>query len=267
MNRFLLFLLVLLPLSAFAQSSFKGNPLLSQMLNYDIIYNEEVYDAMEFPVSDVENTSISGQKTYIHCRFREGSRGVQPGVQQLLSQYYSVIRRLGGQGVFKGETFGTFKVFANQKEYWVAMQVHELGRDYTLAVIEREKLQEELNAERILAILKDQGHIAVYFTFSTGSSALDVEAMQNINEIVKLMNIAPDLKLSIEGHTDNEGAAQNNKELSLERAQAVTSALVEKGVERNRLRSVGWGQEKPIADNSTPEGRVKNRRVELVRIR
>ena len=74
------------------------------------------------------------------------------------------------------------------------------------------------------------------------------------------------LKISVEGHTDNVGNATLNRILSENRAKAVMNYLVTKGINTTRLTSKGWGQTKPIADNSTEEGKAKNRRVELVKI-
>ena len=69
----------------------------------------------------------------------------------------------------------------------------------------------------------------------------------------------------MEGHTDNVGSPASNKTLSEARAKSVVSAIVSQGVAADRLSPVGFGQDKPIADNSTDEGRAKNRRVELVK--
>jgi outer membrane protein OmpA-like peptidoglycan-associated protein len=73
------------------------------------------------------------------------------------------------------------------------------------------------------------------------------------------------LRLAIEGHTDNAGSAAANKPLSQQRAQAVVTALTARGIAGARLTAAGFGSEKPIADNATEAGRAKNRRVELVK--
>jgi OOP family OmpA-OmpF porin len=70
-------------------------------------------------------------------------------------------------------------------------------------------------------------------------------------------------KLRIEGHTDNVGSAPSNEQLSGERALAIKKFLVDKGIVKTRLLAVGFGQSRPIADNSTEEGRAKNRRTEF----
>ncbi len=75
----------------------------------------------------------------------------------------------------------------------------------------------------------------------------------------------PELKISVEGHTDNAGDRQANQGLSVERAKAVVSAITALGIDPKRLSSAGYGLDRPIADNNTEEGKVKNRRVELVK--
>jgi outer membrane protein OmpA-like peptidoglycan-associated protein len=83
--------------------------------------------------------------------------------------------------------------------------------------------------------------------------------------IATLLKSNPTLKLGVEGHTDNVGDAASNKKLSEARAKSVTAAIVASGVDAARLSAAGFGQEKPVADNRTEEGRAKNRRVELVK--
>ena len=90
--------------------------------------------------------------------------------------------------------------------------------------------------------------------------------MSEINRIVTLMKENPDLKFSVEGHTDNTGNVGTNQTLSDARSKAVVEKLVENGIAADRLKSAGKGQTSPIADNSTDEGKAKNRRVEFVKI-
>lgn len=85
------------------------------------------------------------------------------------------------------------------------------------------------------------------------------------NTIVELLQSTPLLKLSIEGHTDNSGTPASNKLLSENRAKAVIAALVASAINASRLTAAGFGQDRPVANNSSDEARAKNRRVELVR--
>jgi len=76
----------------------------------------------------------------------------------------------------------------------------------------------------------------------------------------------PDVKFSVEEHTDSTGTVANNQTLSEARSKAVVDKLIENGIAKERLVAAGKGQTSPIADNSTDEGRAKNRRVEFVKI-
>ncbi len=111
------------------------------------------------------------------------------------------------------------------------------------------------------------GKIITYgITFDVGKATIKPESMGEINRIVTLMNENPDLKFSVEGHTDATGNAIGNQTLSEQRSAAIVAKLVELGIAKDRLTAVGKGQNNPIADNSTDEGRAKNRRVEFVKM-
>jgi hypothetical protein len=75
------------------------------------------------------------------------------------------------------------------------------------------------------------------------------------------------LRVSIEGHTDSRGNSDYNRELSKKRAESVKKYLIDKGIKEDRLETVGWGPDKPIASNKKRKGRAKNRRVEFVIIK
>jgi len=115
--------------------------------------------------------------------------------------------------------------------------------------------------------MMNDGKIISYgITFDVGKSTLKPESMGEINRIVELLKENTELKFSVEGHTDNTGNAALNQTLSDARSKAVVDKLVEMGISADRLRSAGKGQTSPISDNSTDEGRAKNRRVEFVKI-
>ncbi|WP_051568711.1 OmpA family protein [Crocinitomix catalasitica] len=99
--------------------------------------------------------------------------------------------------------------------------------------------------------------------FETGSDAIAGSSFTAIDKVVALMEANPDHKLIINGHTDNIGGWLPNQWLSHKRARSVKAYLADKGIEKNRINAVGYGQSKPIADNATEEGRQKNRRVEF----
>jgi outer membrane protein OmpA-like peptidoglycan-associated protein len=99
--------------------------------------------------------------------------------------------------------------------------------------------------------------------FVTGSAKLTADAKANIKEGAKLLNSNDFkmLKIEIRGHTDNTGSSELNHTLSHKRAEAVLEELVKNGVSRDRMTAKGFGEDMPIADNNTAEGRALNRRV------
>ena len=114
--------------------------------------------------------------------------------------------------------------------------------------------------------LTTDGKIITYaITFDIGKANIKPESMTEINRIAQLMKDNPDLKFEVQGHTDNTGTVAGNQKLSEQRAQAIVNKLVEMGIAANRLSAKGMGQSAPLADNSTDEGRAKNRRVEFVK--
>ncbi len=99
--------------------------------------------------------------------------------------------------------------------------------------------------------------------FDAGKYNLKPESGAELDEVVQLMKDNPTLKIQINGHTDNSGKTAENIVLSDNRAKAVTTYLVTRGIAAARLSSKGWGDTQPVADNGSPEGRAKNRRTEL----
>ena len=114
--------------------------------------------------------------------------------------------------------------------------------------------------------IDSKGFIALYINFDTDKSTIKPDSMPIVDEIYKLMQISPELKTSIDGHTDNTGGVEHNQKLSEARAQSVVAELVKKGIPASRLQAKGMGQSAPIADSRTEEGKAKNRRVEISKI-
>lgn len=99
--------------------------------------------------------------------------------------------------------------------------------------------------------------------FNTGSSSLDANSMNQIENVAAIMKAYPKVNILFRGHTDNTGSAEGNKSLSASRALSVKNTLVEMGVASARINTQGMGSIDPIADNTTAEGRAKNRRIDV----
>ncbi len=101
--------------------------------------------------------------------------------------------------------------------------------------------------------------------FKTGSAELLPGSQTVLDGVAESLKAWPNVNIEIAGHTDSTGSAETNKKLSQKRAESVMAYLVEAGVAGNRMRAVGYGEDRPIADNGNAAGRAMNRRVEITR--
>lgn len=170
------------------------------------------------------------------------------------------------------QTMGTFRLDANGKPvaYVNVVGGGDAARpDSAVTIIEIKAMEQKLeaNADAWFDEISKAGRVAVYgINFDTGKATITADSAKVLEEIRKLAAGHPELKLRIEGHTDNVGAATANRKLSEDRANAVKTWLVAKGVKAPQLATAGLGDSKPVADNTSDDGRAKNRRVELVRL-
>ncbi|MGZ2371195.1 OmpA family protein [Ancylomarina sp. YFZ004] len=114
-------------------------------------------------------------------------------------------------------------------------------------------------------VLQDGKIICNGIRFDVNKASLKPESMGPINKIHQLLQKKPDLNFSVEGHTDSDGDDSSNKSLSEARAKVVMEKLIQMGITSNRLKYTGFGEGKPLDNNSTPEGKANNRRVEFVK--
>lgn len=152
---------------------------------------------------------------------------------------------------------------------WIALMFFDDNLNMSIKVIQEQAMTQTValvKADAMAAALAKDGHIALYLNFDNDSDAIRADSLPAIAEIGKLLAADPALKLRIEGHTDNTGKAAHNQTLSRARAESVVNAITAKQIAADRLKPEGMGAQQPVADNTSEEGRAKNRRVELVRI-
>ena len=99
--------------------------------------------------------------------------------------------------------------------------------------------------------------------FESGKAVLLKQSYAVLDEVVSVMNTYPEYSLNIGGHTDNQGDDKLNQQLSERRAKACYDYLISKGIAAGRVASAGYGETKPVGNNSTAAGREQNRRVEF----
>ena len=146
----------------------------------------------------------------------------------------------------------------NAREAALSQSVAEAALDEADRLAgELEEMKAEQTERGVVLTLSD-------VLFDTNEAELRQGAMRAMDRLAEYMNGNPKRELLIEGHTDSRGSEQYNRQLAAERANAVADALVQRGIARNRLRTVGLGEAYPVASNESSAGRQENRRVEIV---
>jgi len=254
----------------------KDHSLLTRYPDSRITEYVKNFNSVEFKVgakgSPAKTQSIEGDATVIRYFYNKPDK--QPSALELIRNYQNAIKTIGGEVVYErlprdsdgGET--TLKVMTGGKDVWVRVEPDIFGaptQSYKLSIVEVAAMQQVVSANKLLDELNRNGFIALYINFDTGKSDLKSDGKATVAEIATMLKSAPALKIAIEGHTDNVGQAAANKTLSESRAKSVMAAIVASGIDAKRLSAAGFGQEKPVADNRSEDGRAKNRRVELVK--
>ncbi|MBP7453601.1 MAG: OmpA family protein [Ottowia sp.] len=215
-----------------------------------------------------------GLRTEVVYKVPKPADGAAP--KYITSNYANALKGIGGELLLdpaKGSLGDrlTGRVNVDGRTVWVHV-TSDSGvtggnwSSYKLVVLQEDAAAQVVTARKMLDELDKAGFIALYLNFDTGKWDIRPESAGVVKEITALMQQQPALKISIEGHTDNVGTPAANKTLSENRARAVMQAVVAQGIAADRLRSAGHGQERPIADNRSEDGRANNRRVELVKV-
>jgi outer membrane protein OmpA-like peptidoglycan-associated protein len=244
----------------------KDHPLFSRMKNFYIRDCVKNFDAVEFQLPESLTETVEGDKTVITYCLQEGVE--PPSALQIIRNYGNAVKSLGGTTLYQetgGTGAATYKLVKSNREIWVRIDSYNSNTLFTLTIVEKGEMVQEVTADAMYEALGKDGFIALYINFDTGKSDIKPEAQGTIDQIAALLKGHADLKVGIEGHTDNVGTPAANKTLSEQRAKSVAAAVAKTGVPADRMTAVGWGQEKPVADNRSEEGRGKNRRVEIVK--
>lgn len=134
---------------------------------------------------------------------------------------------------------------------------------------EKKAAQAMADLQKIAAVKQESRGMVITLSgsvlFASNESTLLPAAMVKLNEVADaLIKGNPDANITVEGHTDSQGQRQYNMDLGAKRAEAVRGQLVSRGVATDRIKAVGIGPDRPVADNKTAEGRANNRRVEII---
>ena len=273
------FAILLLHFNTYAQQDAEGckDPaLFSRFPNFYISECSENYNELILRISSEKTETKEGNLmtfTYYY-NFDTGGKAKSP--LQIMKNYENAVTKNSGKMVYKNtnaldaDLEATYHLSTKEKEYWI--KVGSFGgtpnevEHFTLYVLEMEPMKQEIQANEMFETINKEGFITLYINFETGKADIKPESQSIVDQIGEMLRQNKDLKISVEGHTDNVGSEKSNQLLSENRAKAVMNSLIARGIDKTRLSYKGWGSTKPIADNSTEEGKAKNRRVEIVKL-
>lgn len=237
----------------------KDHPMFNRLTGFYITqYEQEEFGSHNFYDVNDNEKNVEGKKTFIKYECEN-----EVGALKIIRNFSNAIKKIGGTAYESSGNRTYLYLKEGNKETWA--EVFAGDYDYDLTIIEKGEVEQEITAKAILKELNETGKAILYINFDSGKSTIKKESMPVVEQIIEMMKQAPDIKISVEGHTDSDGSNESNLNLSEARAEAVVDAIVKGGIDKSRLSSAGFGEEKPIADNSTAEGKAKNRRVELIK--
>ncbi|TGN28002.1 OmpA family protein [Empedobacter tilapiae] len=161
-----------------------------------------------------------------------------------------------------------FYVIRSKEKGNIYIQFSANNEGGKLNILQEESLKQtitKVSAADIVKDLTEKGKSILYINFDVDRSTVKPEGNEVITQIAEALKKDPNLKISIEGHTDNSGEATHNKKLSTDRANAVMSILIKQNIDKSRLSANGYGAEKPLVANDSEDNKARNRRVELVK--
>jgi OmpA-OmpF porin, OOP family len=214
-----------------------------------------------------ENGYLAIEGKILETKFLKKDGGNIPQLL-ILRNYKNAIEQLGGKAIAepKENGYNPFLIEKEGSKTWVIVDLN-YPSTFSLIIVEASAVRKIVEAGQLADQINKQGFVNLNVNFDTNKSLIKDGDKPAINEVVTLLKNDPNLKLSVEGHTDNVGNAGANKTLSQARSDSLVAYMVAAGIPAKRLMAKGFGSESPISDNRTDEGKAKNRRVELVKIK
>ncbi len=224
------------------------------------------YNVHAMPISNKapRTQNVEGAYERVEYGCPAGSSAIQ-----MYRNAENALRAKGYQIVYTDNYFNArFTLTGRQGPQWITF--YASGTDYQVIAVKQKALEQTMqaaNAAGFAEQINQTGRVSVYgINFDTGKATIRPDSEKVLAELLTLMQKQPDWAFVVAGHTDNVGSDTINLPLSRQRADAVVAWLAAKGVDRSRLVGAGFGSKRPLADNSSEDGRAKNRRVDLVKL-
>jgi outer membrane protein OmpA-like peptidoglycan-associated protein len=250
---------------------FPNSVIAEKMSTYDK-FNEFEFVLLNKATKKKEKVKVKGQywKLLYEVYKPNGDRVKDISKVEYFENYKNAALEKGGEILYEDQSYLYLRIPKSDggKTWCKVGPVPNLGQIY-LNIIDEEGFKQSLTfgADELKKALDADGKVILHgILFDLDKATLKQESEEQLHHIVTLMLNYPDLKLEIQGHTDDQGKDDYNMNLSKNRAETVSSYLQLFGINNKRLITKGFGETKPIASNDTEEGRVHNRRVELIKI-
>ena len=249
----------------------KDHPFFNRLEKFFIYECIENYEEYEFVVGNEKTQKEAGLVSRILYSY-DGPFGPNlPSKLQVVKNYENAILKMGGGKIYSktssdgGWAGATFHFQKDGKEYWLG--IYDLNNNpvdqFNFVLLTKEPMKQEISANEMFEKISSGNPLTLYINFETGKSTIKSESQNIVDEFYQMMKENQSLRILIEGHTDNVGSKNSNQSLSENRAANLKATLVKKGISADRIKTVGFGQDKPISDNNLEGGKAKNRRVEI----
>lgn len=221
------------------------------------------------------NVEISGRylnKSFEDAILNAGGVKVFEGnlTKEQKEKYKELTTYAGSNGSLDiwNEVVAMYVIRRNDGNVYIAM-LKATGNSTSIQIVQEKAFKQTIKKVTSAKIEKDllnAGKSILHINFDTDKATLKADGSEAVREIIKVLNNNPDIKIAINGYTDNTGAKEHNQKLSENRALTVKNEIIKAGINKDRLTSKGFGQDDPLAGNDTEEGKSQNRRVELVKL-
>lgn len=251
----------------------KDHPMFSRMPNYVITSCEDQeFGVYEFDLED-SMKKVEGHYWSLNYEINENTPKAA-GPLQIGRNYWNPMAAKGGTRLIENLDAGGGHLAARMPgpggsgTIWLEVQVSNSGEMYQLTVVQEGGMRQdvEMTAKDLADALAAKGSVTLNnILFDTGKATIAASSEAPLSLVAQVLKEDGDLKLEVQGHTDNVGGKDANLKLSKDRAESVKAYLVKAGIDASRLTTAGFGDAQPVASNDTEDGRAQNRRVVLVR--
>ena len=255
-----LFLIVLAPvIMGQDEEATKDYYIFPRIKGFELIDNSVIdFGGYRFCDESGETFEVQGMVSYYYY---ETDGTVKPSM--IIDTFSKIVTGFGGKvyGEDPNQKWMTLK--KDNKMIWVDLFAEDFY--YTLNIVEKGEIMTEITAEELISQLNSSGSATLYLNFDRDQCIIKEECKPVIEMIARVLNNDPAAQYRIESFTDDVGRSDDNLLLSTNRAKSFIAALSERGVDEARLEPVGFGEDKPVADNQTVEGRALNNRIVIVK--